>query len=325
MRTPNRRLQVFVSSTFSDLRDERQAAVVAILREGHIPAGMELFGAESAEQMAIIREWIEESDVFLLLLGGRYGSVGLVSSLSYTELEYEHALKLSKPVLSLLMTEEAIKARERERPEFIERDHGVEIRAFRARVMANGKMADFFASTDALDGKIGRALKTAEKDPALTGWIRGTEAVDAAAILKQMTELRAENDRQHVEIERLRILPEPTLPRMSPLARRPLTLTYTLGSDKRVDVIFTRLQWFVACGHVFVGRGIYSHFRAESTEYFCDLDALLVESMTSESIDRICRRAVADFVVCGWIEAVTGDVWDLTIDGRAILLEQPGS
>lgn len=58
MRVPNRRLQVFVSSTYADLRDERQATILAILKDGHIPAGMELFRAEGAAQMAVIREWI---------------------------------------------------------------------------------------------------------------------------------------------------------------------------------------------------------------------------------------------------------------------------
>jgi len=42
-----KRLQVFVSSTFSDLREERQAAVEAILSAGHIPAGMELSQQET--------------------------------------------------------------------------------------------------------------------------------------------------------------------------------------------------------------------------------------------------------------------------------------
>lgn len=40
-----KKLQVFVSSTFIDLKSERQAAVEAILKAGHIPAGMELFTA----------------------------------------------------------------------------------------------------------------------------------------------------------------------------------------------------------------------------------------------------------------------------------------
>jgi hypothetical protein len=38
-----KKLQVFVSSTYTDMHEERQAAVEAILTAGHIPAGMELF------------------------------------------------------------------------------------------------------------------------------------------------------------------------------------------------------------------------------------------------------------------------------------------
>ncbi len=49
-----RKLQVFVSSTYEDLKDEKQAAVEAILAAGHIPAGMELFAAGDNSQMDII-------------------------------------------------------------------------------------------------------------------------------------------------------------------------------------------------------------------------------------------------------------------------------
>jgi hypothetical protein len=82
-----RKLQVFVSSTYDDLREERQAAVEAILKAGHIPAGMELFTAGSGSQLQVIRRWIEESDLYLLILGGRYGSIEPKSGLSYTEVE----------------------------------------------------------------------------------------------------------------------------------------------------------------------------------------------------------------------------------------------
>ena len=40
-----KKLQVFVSSTYTDLQDERQAAVEGILGSNNIPAGMELFKA----------------------------------------------------------------------------------------------------------------------------------------------------------------------------------------------------------------------------------------------------------------------------------------
>src|SRR5262245_57179350 len=78
-----KKLQVFVASTYKDLRVERQAAVEAILTAGHIPAGMELFTAGDESQMEVIKRWIEESDVFLLILGGRYGSLEPQSGKSY--------------------------------------------------------------------------------------------------------------------------------------------------------------------------------------------------------------------------------------------------
>jgi hypothetical protein len=68
----SKRLQVFVSSTYEDLKPERQAAVEVILQAGHIPAGMELFAAGDKSQMDVIRRWIDDSDVFLLILGGEH-------------------------------------------------------------------------------------------------------------------------------------------------------------------------------------------------------------------------------------------------------------
>jgi len=94
-----RKLQVFVSSTFTDLIEERQAAVSAILKAGHIPAGMELFTAADRSQMDIIKNWIDESDVYMLILGGRYGSIEPTTGKSYTELEYDYAVQQGKALL----------------------------------------------------------------------------------------------------------------------------------------------------------------------------------------------------------------------------------
>src|SRR5436305_6908804 len=102
------RLQVFVSSTFSDLREERQAAVEAILSAGHIPAGMELFAAGDESQMEVIKQWIDESDVYLLILAGRYGSIESRTGKSYTQLEYEYALNKSKPLFACVIREIAL-------------------------------------------------------------------------------------------------------------------------------------------------------------------------------------------------------------------------
>jgi Domain of unknown function (DUF4062) len=104
------RLQVFVSSTFTDLRQERQAAVEAILSAGHIPAGMELFAAGDESQMEVIKQWIDESDVFLLILGGRYGSIEPKSGKSYIHLEYEHALSKGKPLFACLVADAVLQS-----------------------------------------------------------------------------------------------------------------------------------------------------------------------------------------------------------------------
>lgn len=98
----NKKLQVFVSSTYDDLKDERQATVEAILDAGHIPAGMELFkGGQS--QLKTIKKWIDDSDVYLLILGGRYGSIDPNSQLSYIQIEYEYALSKNMPIFTIIL------------------------------------------------------------------------------------------------------------------------------------------------------------------------------------------------------------------------------
>lgn len=101
----NKKLQVFVSSTYTDLIEERQAAVEAILQAGHIPAGMELFSAGNDSQLQTIYKWIDESDVYMLILGGRYGSIDTKTGKSYTQLEYEYALSKDIPIFSIVLSD----------------------------------------------------------------------------------------------------------------------------------------------------------------------------------------------------------------------------
>lgn len=101
----DKKLQVFISSTYKDLTEERQAAVQAILDAGHIPGGMELFKAGNESQLKTIYRWIDESDVYMLILGGRYGSIEVKSNKSYTQLEYEYALSKNIPVFSVVLSE----------------------------------------------------------------------------------------------------------------------------------------------------------------------------------------------------------------------------
>ena len=96
-----KRYQVFVSSTFRDLEVERQKVTWALQRMECIPAGMELFPAASDDQWTVIKRVIDESDYYLLIIAGRYGSLDK-EGIGYTEKEFDYALSQSKPIVAFL-------------------------------------------------------------------------------------------------------------------------------------------------------------------------------------------------------------------------------
>ncbi len=96
-----RRYQVFVSSTLRDLRDERQQILRVLLELDCIPSGMELFPASDEDRWDLIRRVIDDCDYYVVIIGGRYGSRD-TDGISYTEREYDYAVKIGKPVLGFV-------------------------------------------------------------------------------------------------------------------------------------------------------------------------------------------------------------------------------
>lgn len=138
-----KKLQVFVSSTYFDLKAERQAAVAAILKAGHIPAGMELFTSGDQSQWETIKSWIDESDVYMLILGGRYGSIEKTTELSYTELEYDYAVSKGKPFFAVVIQDQALEKKvKNEGTSAIEKSNGAALQKFREKVLSN--ISSFF-------------------------------------------------------------------------------------------------------------------------------------------------------------------------------------
>lgn len=98
----DRKYQIFVSSTYKDLIEERQSAINVIMKLGHIPAGMELFTATGEEQFETIKPIIDESDYYLIILGGKYGSISSKEKVSYTEKEFDYALSKGKRIIAFV-------------------------------------------------------------------------------------------------------------------------------------------------------------------------------------------------------------------------------
>lgn len=94
-----KRYQVFVSSTYEDLQEERREVMQALLELDCIPAGMELFPASSEDQWSLIKRVIDDCDYYLLIIAGRYGSTN-DKGISYTQMEFEYALSTGKPIIA---------------------------------------------------------------------------------------------------------------------------------------------------------------------------------------------------------------------------------
>lgn len=97
----DRKYQVFVSSTYKDLIEERSEVMKSLLELDCIPTGMELFPSADDDQLTYIKKVIDNCDYYVLILGGRYGTLHH-SGKSYTHLEYEYALEKDIPIIAFL-------------------------------------------------------------------------------------------------------------------------------------------------------------------------------------------------------------------------------
>jgi hypothetical protein len=187
-----KKMQVFVSSTYTDLKEERQAAVEAILTAGHIPAGMELFAAGDQTQMDVIRRWIDDSDVFLLILGGRYGTLDRETGKSYVHLEYEYAVDSGKPVFAIVIDEAYLDERVRVYGiAVVERDNAAALRGLREIVTT--RIVRFWRDPRDIKLAILETLPEFARRDNIEGWVRASAAVDVTPLAEEVARLSREN------------------------------------------------------------------------------------------------------------------------------------
>lgn len=188
-----KKYQVFISSTYTDLIEERQKAVEAILTAGHIPAGMELFHAGDETQKELISEWIEDSDIYVLILGGRYGSLDS-DGMGYTHWEYEKAKELGKPIFSLVLTEDYLNKKVEDKKlkatDLSYKDE--KLVAFRDEVMSKivSNIDNIVQIEAEVIKSINRIIKKREND--LEGWIKGSNLKELEALREEKQKLTSD-------------------------------------------------------------------------------------------------------------------------------------
>jgi len=182
-----KKYQVFVSSTFRDLIDERQDAIRNILDLKHIPAGMELFPAADIDQLDYIKKVIDECDYYLLIMGGRYGSMD-AGGVSYTEREYDYAVETEKVIIAFVHNDLGSISVDKSDvvPEVIEA-----LNAFRDKVMT-GRLVQTWSTRPELEPLVLKSLIHAFNDFPKVGWIRGDSAA-SDTILEQSNVALREN------------------------------------------------------------------------------------------------------------------------------------
>lgn len=192
-----KRYQVFVSSTYADLMEERQKVIQALMEMDCIPAGMELFPAADEEQWEFIKRIIEDCDYYVLIVGGRYGSL-TAEGISYTEKEYDYAISLGLQVLAFI----------HENPDEIpvsksdiEPDLRKKLDYFRERI-SQSRLVKYWRYANELPGLVALSLsKTIKVYPAI-GWVRANN-VSSDELLTDLNELRKENQVLRTEVSKL--------------------------------------------------------------------------------------------------------------------------
>lgn len=163
-----KRYQIFISSTFTDLEEERRLAIETIMNLGHFPIGMELFNAANDSQWEYIKRKIDEADYYILILGDRYGSVDS-DGISFTEKEYRYALSKNMPTISFVMSEKRINELNFEKRESNHRDKLNEFRQ-----LAASKMCRIWSNEYELMSGINSGLYELFNVYPRNGWIKAS-------------------------------------------------------------------------------------------------------------------------------------------------------
>lgn len=95
-------LTVFLCSTYEDLAVEREQVLDAVRRLQLQHDSMEFFGARQGQPIETCLEEVRRSDLLVVLLGHRYGSLVPGLGISFSEAEYREGQRLVKPCLVYL-------------------------------------------------------------------------------------------------------------------------------------------------------------------------------------------------------------------------------
>ncbi|MDU0267908.1 DUF4062 domain-containing protein [Mammaliicoccus sciuri] len=208
----DKKFQIFVSSTYKDLIEERQKIVEGILESRNIPAGMELFTASNNDQWHIIEKWIDESDIVILLIGSRYGSIPQGEEKSYTHKEYDYAKEKNKIVLPFIMSESHMYGKVSSGPyksqDILENINQEKFDKFKKSLLNSSLCKVDIKNIDQLKTDVILSIQNETRDLA-GGWIREKD-IQSIGPVENETNLKRKNEKDYNLYKKL----EPVIERL---------------------------------------------------------------------------------------------------------------
>lgn len=165
----------FISSTYEDLKQERDAVIHTVLTLGQFPVGMEMFSAVNMDQWNVIKKSIDSCDYYILIIGNKYGSIDEDSGLSYTEKEFDYAISQGIPVLAFIADDNinlSVSKVEQEAEKIIG------LRKFKDKVKKSDLYVSFWNSKDKLEALVSQSISKSILDSDRPGWIRCNANMD---------------------------------------------------------------------------------------------------------------------------------------------------
>lgn len=159
----SKRYQIFVSSTFRDLQQVRQAVLQSLLQHHYIPVGMELFPATNDSIPDFIKKVIDECDYYMVLIGEKKGSTGRDGK-TFTRMEYDYAFSRKKPIIAFLDDNPASSEARRNDPD---------LQDFEALLQSRHNPGRWKTESE-LIGKVHASLSHAIQETPAIGWVRAS-------------------------------------------------------------------------------------------------------------------------------------------------------
>ena len=304
--------QIFISSTYEDLKEERERVIKAILEMGHIPVGMEMFSAGVESQWNIIKRRIEESDYYLVVVANRYGSTD-DDRVSYTEREYDYAIGQNVPAIGFLLDDTAPWPTIRN-----DSDSTTKKRLEDFKVKLKKRLVKFWKTKEDLAASIVLALTPLMTEQPRPGWVRGSE-VPSAAALNELSRLSLENSELREQLAKLD--QERDVARVIDSMRR-RNISGTLMTDKS-PFNSTLLSFFETIGRELTlertTADVAQLFRSRLTDESKDIDPAFAEEWLKDLalFDLVGPRTERQHLAIN-ITYLT-NVWSLTSFGKKVL------